>query len=80
MEMKKFFKVAKSLDHFEGMNDGASASPTISLAEYLCMELEALGLVTHEHIAVIIESFLKLDKDGNGSISMKDAIAAGLIR
>ena len=44
------------------------------------MELEALGLVTREHLGTIIDSFANLDRDGNGSISLKDALAAGLIR
>ena len=79
IDLQRFFTVAKSLDQFQGLDINSDDSPTIDLAEYLCMELEALGLVSREHLGTIIESFIELDRDHNGSISLSDAQAAGLI-
>ena len=90
MEMEQFMNAAHSLDRVSeektavegegGTTTGAGADvAVVDLAEYLCMELETLGLVRREHLAVLVDRFMEMDTNNDGTISVAEARRAGLL-
>eukprot|EP00466_Bigelowiella_natans_P007678 jgi/Bigna1/131697/aug1.15_g6405 len=75
--LSEFKEIAAS--HSPRARSAQEKDGSIDLAEFLCTQLEHLGLVNVEHLLSIVEKFHELDENGNGEITLTEAHKGNLL-